>query len=85
VTAPSVTTASANALLVFGGACAGAFSFTPPSAMTERWDAATSGTYKVATEAAAQSLATSGPTGTRVATASSSCRSVAINVALASS
>jgi hypothetical protein len=83
VTAPSVTTTVPNTLLVFGGACAGAVSFTPPFGMSEQWDAATSGTYKVSTETAVQVAAATGPTGTRVAAASTSCRSVAIQIALA--
>ncbi len=83
VTAPSLTTTAPNALLLFGGACAGAVSFTQPLGMSEHWDAATSGLYKVSTQAAAQAFAPAGATGTRVATASSSCRSVAIQIAVA--
>jgi hypothetical protein len=83
VPAPSLTTTLPGALLVYGGACASSVSFTPPASMTESWDAASSGTYKVATEAASQQLATTGATGVRAATASSSCRSVAIQVAVA--
>lgn len=84
VTAPSVTTLTPAALLVFGGSCGGAFTLLPPAGMVERWDRASSGTYKVTTETATELLASAGPTGTRVATASSACRSVAINVAIAS-
>lgn len=84
VTAPSVTTSLANTLLVFGGACANNYTFTPPPGMTEQWDrGTTSANSKVATEAATQPIATIGATGTRVATLSSSCRNVAINVAVA--
>jgi hypothetical protein len=83
VTAPSVTTTVSNTLLLFGGACASSASFTPAFGMSERWDAASSGTYKVSTESATQGLADAGPTGLRVATASSSCRSVAIQIAVA--
>jgi hypothetical protein len=83
VTAPSVTTTVPNTLLLFGGACAGAVSFMPPLGMSEHWDAATSGAYKVSTESAAQVAAAAGPTGTRIAAASSSCRSVAIQIAVA--
>jgi hypothetical protein len=83
VTAPSLSTAFPGDLLVFGGACASPVSFSAPAGMSERWDAATSGPFKVATEAATQQLTASGATGTRIATASSSCRSVAIQVAIA--
>ena len=85
VTAPSITTTSPADLLVFGGACAGSNTFTPPVGMAERWDAASSGTYKVSTEAATQLLSSAGPTGTRAASGASACRSVAINVAIAPS
>lgn len=83
VTAPSITTISSSAMLVFGGACASAGAFTPPTGMTEQWDAATSGTYKVTTETATEQLVAAGPTGTRVATFPGGCRSVAIQVAVA--
>jgi hypothetical protein len=83
VTAPSITTISPSALLIFGGACASTGAFTPPTGMTEQWDAASSGTYKVATETANQQLVVAGPTGTRVATFAGGCRSVAIQVAVA--
>jgi hypothetical protein len=84
VSAPSVTTSLPGTLLVFGGACNVIASFQPPAGMTEIWEAASSGQYKVSLETAWQHLAASGATGTRVATASTSCRSVAINVAIAS-
>ena len=83
VTAPSISTTVANTLLVFGGACNVSASFTPPVGMTEHWDIASSGTYKVATEAASQPLGALGATGIRVATASTSCRSVAVSIAIA--
>jgi hypothetical protein len=83
VNAPSITTSFPGDLLVFGGACASPVSFTPPAGMSERWDAATSGPFKVATEGASLQLATAGATGVRTATASTSCRSVAIQVAVA--
>jgi hypothetical protein len=83
VTAPSISPTVANTLLVFGGACNVIAGFTPPTGMTEYWDVASSGAYKVATEGATQPLATSGSTGTRVATASTSCRSVAVSIAVA--
>jgi hypothetical protein len=51
--------------------------------MAEQSDSATSGTYNVAMETAVESLGGAQATGTRIATASSSCRSVAIDVAVA--
>jgi hypothetical protein len=51
--------------------------------MAEQWDVATSGAFKVAIETAAQSVGGAQETGTRVATASSSCRSVAIDLVIA--
>jgi hypothetical protein len=83
VTAPSITTTVANTLLVFGGACNVIAGFTPPAGMTEHWDVSSSGTYKVSTEAASQALGPLGPTGVRIATASTSCRSVAVSIAVA--
>jgi hypothetical protein len=83
VTAPSITTTVPDTLLVFGGACNVPVTFTPPPGMTELWDRATAGSFKVATETAVQSLGGAQTTGTRVATASTSCRSVAIDVAVA--
>jgi hypothetical protein len=83
VTAPSITTTVPDTLLVFGGACNNPATFTPPPGMAEQWDRATGGTYKVATETAVQSLGGDQTTGTRVATASASCRSVAVNLAVA--
>jgi hypothetical protein len=70
-------------LLLFGGACNVIASFLPPAAMTELWDVATSGQYKVATEGAWQYLPNAGATGTRAATASTTCRSVATQLAIA--
>jgi hypothetical protein len=83
VTAPSITTTVADTLLVFAGACNNPSTFTPPAGMTEQWDRATSGAFKVALETAVQSLGGAQSTGTRAATASASCRSVAIDVAVA--
>jgi hypothetical protein len=83
VPAPSLTTSFPGDLLVYGGACASAVTLSPPAGMTEAWDRASSGTYKVATDVAAEQLATAGATGVRTATASSACRSVAIQVAVA--
>jgi hypothetical protein len=86
VTAPSITTSRANTLLLFGGGCANSYTFTPPLGMTEQWDrATTSQNSRVSTEAATQPLASAGATGARVATLTSSCRNVAINIAIAPS
>ena len=84
VTAPSITTSVANTLLVFGGGCANNHTFTPPPGVSELWDrGTTSQNSKVSTEAATQPIGGAGPTGTRVATLSSSCKNVAINIAVA--
>ncbi len=83
VTAPSITPTVPGTLLLFGGACNVAASFLPPTGMTELWDVASSGQYKISAETAWQYLAAGGPTGTRSATASTSCRSVANQVAVA--
>ena len=83
ITAPSVTTTVANTLLLFGGACNVAITYTPPVGMIERWDIASSGSFKVATELATQALPTAGATGTRRATASGNCSSAGVDIALA--
>jgi len=83
VSAPSITTTAPSALLVFGGACNNASSFTPPSGMTEQWDRASSGAgARVATETAIEGFPGPGATGIRTATASSSCRSVGVQIAV---
>jgi len=84
VTAPSITTSTANPLLVFGGACANVSTFTPPPGMTEQWDRATSSSSsRVSTEVATAGFAGPGPTGTRTATLPSGCRTVAILISVA--
>ena len=83
ITAPSVTTTVANTLLIFGGACNVAITYTPPVGMIERWDIASSGSFKVATELATQALPSAGATGTRRATASGNCSSAGVDIALA--
>jgi hypothetical protein len=85
VTAPSVSTTVANTLLLFGGACNAGVTFTAPAPMSEQWDIASSGSARVASEAASQQLGSLGSTGTRVATASSNCRSVGLSIAIAPS
>jgi hypothetical protein len=83
VTAPSITPGVDGTLLLFGGACNVITTFAPPPGMTEATDAASSGTYRVATEIAWELRPSAGATGARIATAASSCRSVAIQVAVA--
>jgi MSHA biogenesis protein MshQ len=82
VSAPSITTTAPSALLVFGGACNNASSFTPPTGMTEQWDRATTGSGAVATETATANFPDAGATGIRTATASAACRSAGIQVAV---
>lgn len=83
VSAPSITTTVTNTLLVFAGSCASAATYTPPVGMTERWDTASSGTYKIGSEVATAVVGSAGPTGVRTAIASSSCKSVGIQIAVA--
>jgi hypothetical protein len=86
VSAPSITTTVPNALLIFGGACNNDSAFTPPSGMTEQWDRASTGsTGRVGTDVATGALPNAGATGTRTATASTACRSVGIDIAVAPS
>jgi hypothetical protein len=86
VTAPSITTTTGNALLVFGGACNETATFAPPGGMTEQFDrATTSSSARVSTEVATAGFAGPGATGTRTATASAACRSVGIEIAIAPS
>jgi hypothetical protein len=83
VSAPSITTTAPSALLIFGGACNNASSFTPPAGMTEQWDRASSGSEPVANETATIGFPNPGATGIRTATASSACRSVGVQIAVA--
>ncbi len=83
VTAPSVTTTIDNALIMFGGTCSAAVSYSPPSGFTEHWDRSSSGTYKVSTEVATKGQGVAGATGPVIATVPSSCRGAGINVAIA--
>jgi len=82
VPAPSITTTMPDTLLIYAGSGATAASYTAPGNMAEQFDRTTSGTYKVSIEAATQSLAASGATGTRTALASTSMRSVGIMLAV---
>jgi hypothetical protein len=83
VTAPSIAPSVGNTLLVYGAAASFAGTFNPPAAMTEQFDVATSGTFRITTEAAVQVLGASGPTGTRTGQLSSTSRSVALSIAIA--
>lgn len=83
VVAPSIAPSVGNTLLVYAAAASIAGTFTPPAAMTEQFDVATSGAYRITTEAAVQLLPASGPTGTRTGQLSSSSRSVALSIPLA--
>ncbi|MFN2467484.1 MAG: Ig-like domain-containing protein [Gaiellaceae bacterium] len=68
ISAPSITTTSANARLVgvFGTSAQAAAS--PPAGMSERYDrSSTAGSYRASVEAADQSLGAAGSTGTRTA------------------
>ena len=85
VTAPSVTTTLPGSLLVHVAASATDGTMTPPSAMTERWEAAapdpgTAGGLLLSSSDAPRPPA--GPTGTRTATASEAGPSIGVAVAL---
>lgn len=75
VTAPSITTVTANTMLVFVGGLAGAVTFTPPSGFTERTDV-NSGTIADKIQAA------TGATGTVTATASGAGLNIGFLIAL---
>jgi hypothetical protein len=83
VGAPSITTTVNNALDVFAGSCSASVSYIAPTGMVEQWDRTSSGTYKASTEVATAGQVTAGPAGVRSATASSACRSVGIQIAIA--
>jgi hypothetical protein len=85
VPAPSVTTTVPNTLLLYAGALNVAAAWTQPPFMSEQFERATSGTYKVSIESATQPLTAAGATGTRTATLSTSGRSVGITFAIAPS
>jgi hypothetical protein len=82
VGAPSITTTVPNALLVYGGSCSHAVTFTAPTGMSEQWDRSTTGAEAVSTETATAGFPTPGATGLRTGTASIACRSVGIQVAI---
>ncbi|HLF41348.1 MAG TPA: hypothetical protein VI854_07735, partial [Acidimicrobiia bacterium] len=85
VTAPSVTTTVAGALVVHLGAVNSEGTISPPTGMSERWEAAAprAGSDRDATAAASDGIQLSaGATGTRSATTSQAGRSIAVTLAL---
>lgn len=72
LTAPSVTTATPNALLVVMAASKRATTFAPASGMTERYDVAAG----VTAEASDQAIAAAGTTGTRAVVAANKDRGI---------
>jgi hypothetical protein len=82
VTAPSLTTSGASRLLFIGGQ-QGVGSFSPPSGMTERVDAFNdSKHYDIKMEIADESRPQAGPTGSRIATSTTTKSSVGLAIAL---
>jgi len=82
-TADEVTTGSADAMLVFVGACDASRTFTPPSGMSERADVfAVSGSAGMGLEIADEARPTAGATGTRTATLDTARANTAILLAL---
>jgi Bacterial Ig domain len=83
ITAPSITTTVANAMVAGFFGTGPATTVTPPAGMTERWEAvSTAGTYKATSEAATALQASAGATGTRIATAANAGANVGQLVAL---
>jgi hypothetical protein len=82
VTAPSVTTTAANAMLVGFFGTANDATFTAASGMTERYDVDADGTNQIGGEVADQAQAAAGASGTRVATASVAAVNIGQLVAL---
>ncbi|HVD62815.1 MAG TPA: Ig-like domain-containing protein, partial [Lapillicoccus sp.] len=84
ITAPSITTTGANRMIVGFFGTPVLTSVTPPGGMTERFDQTvpSTNTYKVTSEAASQSVAGAGATGTRVATAVNAAANIGQLVAL---
>jgi hypothetical protein len=82
-TAPSVATAVANDRIVGLFGIDDNLTWTPPTGMTERWDArASNGSGSISSEAADVSQASAGATGNKTATASGGGFSVAQLIAL---
>jgi hypothetical protein len=70
ITAPSITTTVPNTMLLGLYCVVSAMTVAPPGGMAERWDiASNAGTFKITSEAADESQASAGATGTKVATA----------------
>ena len=67
--APSVTAAGAGEMLICGVVGTGGVTYTPPGDMTERWDADLTASYATIADAV---LASSGATGVKTFTSSSS-------------
>jgi hypothetical protein len=85
-TSPSITTNTANTLLLFSCSSSGPApmpTFTPPSGMTEAWDVQTNGTYKMAIESAHAAQQNSGATGGKIATLSTAQVNVGLLIAIA--
>lgn len=82
LTAPSVTTTTANSLLVYGGAVNQPATFTPPQFYSEQWDLSTSTTYNVATETSVRTFESPGASGPATASLNVAARGVAIHVAI---
>jgi Bacterial Ig domain len=83
ITAPSITTTTANTMLVGFFGIGPATSLTPPAGMTERWDvASTQGSFKATSGAASALQAAAGPTGTRAATSGATSTNIGQLVAL---
>jgi hypothetical protein len=84
VTAPAITTTKANAQVIGFFGTALATTFTAPTGMAERGDVASSaGTFKVTVEGADVAKATTGATGTKVATSAAGAANIGQLVALA--
>lgn len=82
VTAPSITTTTADSLVVGFFGTGNDATFTPPSGMTERFDVLATGTSKIGAAGSDASQAAAGATGTKVATASKAAANVGQLVAL---
>jgi hypothetical protein len=84
ITAPSISTTGPDRMLVGFFGTAALTTMTPPGGMTERYDQTvpSTNTYKVASDAADESVAVAGAVGARVALAANSAANVGQLVAL---
>lgn len=82
ITAPSITTTSDGDVLVGFFAIAQATAITPESALLERYEATSTGTFRITQAGADQLLSAAGATGPRTATAGASGASIGQLVAL---